>query len=201
MSKARLLHYRGDVCYPQCFTKDEIVIIPHCCNNLGIMGAGVAVSIAKRWPNGVKPYFHLKRTSPNGLKNMLGECLCGLEPQDRVIVANMIAQDGLIGVKNPKPIRYWALLKAMQSVLSIVGSMISNLNIPTDELDIPKNRVVFHCPKFGSKLAGGKWELVEELIQEIWVDKGFNVVVYEYESDRNNWGQIIHSENIRYSEF
>ena len=47
---------------------------------------------------------------------------------------------------------------------------------------------VFHCCKFGSDLAGGKWELIEELIKETWVDRGFDVVVYEFEPDPDKWG-------------
>ena len=35
----------GDVTNPQRQSSNEIAFIPHCCNNLGVMGAGVALAL------------------------------------------------------------------------------------------------------------------------------------------------------------
>jgi len=37
-----------------------------------------------------------------------------------------------------------------------------------------------HCPQFGSGLAGGNWEFITELIEDIWVENGLAITVYEY---------------------
>ena len=42
------------------------------------------------------------------------------------------------------------------------------------------NPVVIHTPKFGSELAGGCFDFILELIREIWLENGIDVVVYEF---------------------
>jgi len=177
--KGHLLYVRGNICFPQKLNDNELVVIPHCCNNKGVMGAGVAMSIKKKWPEGVAPYFKMQKSSDNGLKNWLGEVFFGLVEDGKVLIANMIGQDGTVSNTNPKPVKYWALLHAMQETLAYAGGCVMR-----------GEKVVFHCPKFGSDLAGGKWELIEELIKEVWIDRGFDVLVYELEMDNTMWGII-----------
>jgi hypothetical protein len=79
----------------------------------------------------------------------------------------MIAQNGLVGPKNIRPLNYFALIKAMNSI---------NMYIKT-KLD-PSEKIEIHCPKFGSGLAGGNWKFIENLIEDIW--PAYFVSVYEY---------------------
>ena len=41
-------YVRGNVCEPQKQFNNEFTIIPHCCNTLGVMGAGVALALKKK---------------------------------------------------------------------------------------------------------------------------------------------------------
>jgi len=164
------------VCEPQRQSDHEFIVIPHCCNNLGVMGAGVAKSLKEKWPS--ITFNYMAAMKEHGLKNWLGE-LFFEHVEDDICVANMIGQDGVVSVNNFKPVKYWALLKAMQETLVMAG-----IAVPAGK------KVVFHCPKFGSDLAGGKWEVIEELIKETWVDRGLDVVIYEFEMDREKWGPV-----------
>jgi hypothetical protein len=39
------------------------------------------------------------------------------------------------------------------------------------------NKPVIICPKFGSGLAGGKWDFIEELIIDCWCKQSIDVTV------------------------
>jgi hypothetical protein len=40
------------------------------------------------------------------------------------------------------------------------------------------NSFEIHCPKFGSGIAGGNWNFISDLIQDIW--GSYDVFVYTY---------------------
>ena len=66
-----LRNVKGDVRNPQISAENEVAIIPHCCNNLGVMGAGVALALKNKWPEVFEIYKRLEQLSPNGWKNRL----------------------------------------------------------------------------------------------------------------------------------
>ena len=88
----------------------------------------------------------------------------------------MIAQDGIKNTLNPKPIKYWALIKCMQDTLTVIGILKSNELMFGDK----SSKYVIHCPKFGSLRSGGNFDFILELINETWIDRGIDVVIYEY---------------------
>jgi len=155
MKKGTYRIVKGDVTEPQRQDKNEAVIIPHVCNNLGIMGAGVALGLKRKWLE--------VETSYEGATS-LGKCSFA-KVGDNIVVINMVAQSGLINKNNPKPIKYLALINCMKFVQDWAIS----------------GNCVIHTPKFGSLRAGGNWGFIEELIREIWIDAGIDVTVYEYE--------------------
>lgn len=184
MANGRLIYVKGNVLEPQKFDKNELVIIPHCCNNLGKMGAGVALSLLNKWPLVWNTYKKMEAESTSGLKNRLGE-INWVQVENDIVVVNMIAQDGLINkATNPRPVKYWALLKCMQEALKYAGNLCAGY------------KFVFHCPQFGSKLAGGDWHVIETLIREAWCERGFDVVIYDFEPDRDKWGAIEQKKDV-----
>jgi len=178
--KGTLREVKGDVRNPQISAENEVAIITHCCNNLGVMGAGVALALRKKWPEVFEIYDKLGHLSPNGWKNRLGE-ICYTAPlkadngQD-VIVVNMIGQDGVANATNAKPVKYWALQKCMEEVRIVIAETVSTAM----EFGFDAVQPVIHTPKFGAALAGGNWNFILELIQEQWIDRGIDVVVYEF---------------------
>lgn len=144
------------------------VIIPHICNNIDVFGGGFSGDLAKKFPQ-VQDNFHLL-----GKKAQLGYVQTILVHENKargnkLYVANMIAQAGIKNHLNPRPINYGSLAHCMTEVASRAKALL--LNSPED---IP--RVEIHAPKFGSGLAGGNWDFISLLIEDIW--SYFEVNIY-----------------------
>jgi hypothetical protein len=157
------------------------ILIPHCCNDMGVMGSGFIVPLVKfnkaprecylDWfdKDNHKEYTQFKwNSAPHPV---LGECQIVACPSNepnhkiKVGVANMIGQHKIVSSDNPKPIKYWALAKAMTFIRD---------NVKSNKLKVDEIR----APKFGSGLAQGNWDFIETLIKEIWVDEGIPVTIY-----------------------
>ena len=179
MDKGKLTTIVGDVTNPQFTAPNEIAIIPHCCNNgvdgdgVGVMGAGVAKALRNKWPLVFETYQKMQNESPNGLRNRLGE-ICYAIIGENIIVVNMIGQDGIRSAENSKPVKYWALMKCMETVRTDIIATIHMFS------EFDGKTPVIHTCRFGSDLAGGNFEFILELIREQWIDHGIDVVVYEF---------------------
>lgn len=191
MNNGTLRTVKGDATSPQRIG-NEIVVIPHVCNNIKAWGAGFVMALSKKEETPKKCYEQMfKDRTP-----MLGEVSFSsflhtstymeyppymgsaiLEWRDngysdpKIFVANMIAQDGVIGRSNYKiPLRYSALVKSMRTVADWIKDREERFSV----------KHVIHTPKFGSELAGGNFKFISELIREIWLEDGISVVIYEY---------------------
>ena len=150
-----------------CGHTGSTVIVPHVCNNINAFGAGFAGQIASRFPI-VKDNFHLL-----GKKAKLGSTQFVVAKQNKeyqhsIIFANMISQNGLISSLNPRPLNYAALIYSMNEI----NGYIKNLKSTTETMNVE-----IHCPKFGSGLAGGEWNFIENLITDIW--KNLLIFIYK----------------------
>lgn len=161
-----ITHIQGD-CIAIAKEKDS-VIIPHIVNDIGAWGSGFVLDLSEEWP------ISLKERSPEYIYRNIGYMLGGntychpeiYNDEIKITVVNMCAQHGISSKStgdrskiNQKPIRYVHLVSCMKHV--------ANLAIC--------NKAEIVCPKFGSGRAGGNWNFIEELIEEIWGD--FNVTV------------------------
>ena len=149
------------------------IIVPHICNNVDSFGAGFAAGISKYYPI-VKENYHM--LGVHFLKNNLGYSQFVEVAKDhtyghKLIFANMIAQNGTISKSNPRPLNYYALVKSMVSVVSYIHK-----NFDTE------HKVQIHAPKFGSGLAGGNWQFIEDLIKDIWL----NIPIFIYGIRKKN---------------
>ena len=79
----------------------------------------------------------------------------------------MIAQNGTISPKNPRPLNYGALAFCMTDVRQYCNSLKDNIEY---------GKVEIHAPKFGSGLAGGDWFFIQELMLDIW--KNLDTFIY-----------------------
>ncbi|MEX0597778.1 MAG: hypothetical protein WD512_14900 [Candidatus Paceibacterota bacterium] len=144
------------------------VIIPHVCNNVNAFGAGFAGQVSYLYPE-VKANFHLL-----GNKSKLGHVQFIVAETDdkykhQIVFGNMIAQNRLISSQNMRPLNYGALVYSMTQVRNYIKDLEKN----TDS-----RQVEIHAPKFGSGLAGGNWNFITDLIQDIWYD--IPVFIYSY---------------------
>lgn len=153
------------------------VLVPHVCNNIDLFGAGFAAQIAQFFPS-VKTDYHLlgkKFLQTNmGYAQMLKVYE---EPKykHKLYIVNMIAQNGVVGPKNVRPINYYGLVKSMASVARFIDSSTGFLQ--------KSENVEIHCPKFGSGLAGGNWSFISDLIEDIWGK--YPVFVYSHKHEKN----------------
>lgn len=137
------------------------VIVPHCVNNIGAWGAGFVLAVNDF---SLLPKQSFLAASPMKLGEIDNVCV-----SSNVYVANMCAQDGITSrstgyrssVKD-RPLRYDHLVDCMRLV----------------ELRASFMDCIIVAPKFCAGLAGGNWEFVEKLIEDIW--RGLKVIVYEF---------------------
>lgn len=173
MDKGILTNVIGDVTTPQKEKENEIVYLPHVCNDIGGWGEGVVLAISRKWDNPERMYRFYMDNHITGA-GCLGETVFA-KCSGHVVVCNMIAQHEYQIDANPRPLKYDALVKCMQDVATEIirhrGEYIFCEAPPAFRI---------HCPKFGSDLAGGDWEFILALIEDIWLESGIDVVVYEY---------------------
>ena len=148
------------------------IFVPHVCNNADAFGAGFAAQVAQKYPI-VKENYHM--LGKNFLRQNFGYCQLVKVYEDakykhKLIFANMIAQNGFKNPQNPRPLNYLALVKSM-------NSMSQHIMLKTG-FATKNEKIEIHCPKFGSGLAGGNWNFVSELIEDIW--SKYFVTVYNY---------------------
>ena len=120
--------------------RDGFGLILHIVNTLGSWGKGFVVPLGKRYPLAKKVYQESSKEL-----GTVSFALCPNPPYGTVAVANLVAQEGMGSKKNP-PIRYPALRKALERLVSVM-----------DCAGLKKA----YLPRMGCGLAGGKWELVE----------------------------------------
>lgn len=159
-------HVNGDATNP---TGTGLRIISHICNNVGLWGRGFVCSLSRRWAQPEQAYrswYH------EGWDKMDGDFELGnvqfVEVEPDIVVANMLAQSGIVGPKNPVPIQY----EALADCLWLVGNQALEW----------KAEVVM--PRIGVGLAGGSWPIIEQIIKENLCDRGVVVTVYHYQPRR-----------------
>jgi hypothetical protein len=185
-------YIQGDLFELLPYEEETYKTIPHVCNNLGLWGSGFVLAVSKKWPMELEersPEWqyrewgkHAKEDSgiPSTNSFMLGNVQWvnttplenGMPSPSTVSVVNMIAQHETVRT-NPKPIRYESLVSCMGKIRD---HCVHRAKLEGKWHDSPAE---IHCPKFGSDLAGGTWEFIEELIEEIWIGNNIPVTVYE----------------------
>lgn len=136
-------------------------VIVHCCNDLGLWGAGFVMALSRRWKAPEQMYHRFIENLDSDGSEKLGKVqFVAVEPD--IIVANMIGQHSVgRGKDGVPPVRYEAIRTALKQV-----NMYCHMNNAT-----------VHAPKFGSDLAGGDWNVIEQIIKdEITVD----VTIYNF---------------------
>lgn len=153
----KIVYINGDATSP---LAKGVKIIAHICNDIGGWGKGFVLAISAKWKEPEKQY----RLWYNSKENFnLGEVQF-VQVEQYIYVANMIGQKGIkTGSKGP-PIRYEAVEKCLEKL---------------SEKAVELNASI-HMPRIGCGLAGGKWEKIESLINKNLIEKGIDVIVYDF---------------------
>lgn len=153
----QISYINGDATRPN---KTGNKIIVHICNDIGAWGKGFVVAISKRWK---LPEIKYKDWHKSNEKFDLGQVQF-VKVEEDIWVANLIGQHKIKNHKNGNPpIRYEAIAHGLEKVSHFAVA----------------NNSTIHMPRIGCGLAGGKWEIIEPLIQESLVSKGIDVTVYD----------------------
>ena len=168
----KLTVVKGDATVPQIGVGDEeqISVIPHVCNDVGGWGAGFVLALSRKWKAPEEVYRNFCKFNREKKFPILGK-INFVKVDPYIVIANMIGQEGTVSKDNTIPLKYKALVNCMAEVVAHIEMLKCRVTNP----------VVIHCPKFGSDLAGGNWDFILELIREIWLENGIDVVVYEFE--------------------
>jgi O-acetyl-ADP-ribose deacetylase (regulator of RNase III) len=157
--KGLLKFVKGDATNPLGSSNRYILQIV---NDEGKYGAGFSGALSRRWPKVETEYRKWWRERFGKL--LLGDIQV-IQILSDLVVINMVAQKGIVGKDNPKPIDY----KALQTCLSKAGDEISQY------------RASVHMPRIGAGLAQGDWNEIEKLIDQELLKRGINVTVYDLE--------------------
>jgi hypothetical protein len=166
----KINYVKGDATNP-IVEKGKTAIIPHVCNVNGGWGAGFVLALSKKWKEPEKRYrkwFNGKLINEydNSVVDFYLGAIDPIPVESNIIIINMLAQDGYKSKENTIPVRYWHLVHCMESVLDLLKR---NKDI--------KNPIIC-APKFACDLGGASWDVVEQLIEDIWIANGIPVTIY-----------------------
>lgn len=150
----------GDATQPKA-TGTKIVV--HICNDLGKWGKGFVLAISKRWKS---PEAIYKSSFSAVKKPALGDVQF-IPVESDIVVANIIGQAGIRSpkdTKSPAPIRYPAVRQGLATIAQY--ALQHNASV--------------HMPRIGCGLAGGKWEDVEQIINDELIAKKISTTVYDF---------------------
>ncbi|WP_026703677.1 macro domain-containing protein [Flavobacterium soli] len=149
---------KGDATNP---LGEENKIFVHICNDIGAWGKGFVMAISKRWKLPEAKYREWFKAKENF---NLGEVQFVQVEQD-LWIANLIGQHKINKDENGNaPIRY----DAIENGLSKVAHFAKEINASV------------HMPRIGCGLAGGKWEMIEPLIEKTISEKDVDTTVYDF---------------------
>jgi hypothetical protein len=86
----------------------------------------------------------------------------------------MISQNGLPDKNHRRCLNYAALVRSM----GLVSTFIKNYRSQSDGL-----KIEVHAPKFGSGIAGGNWNFISDLIEDLWGQ--YDVFIYNYNKQQS----------------
>ena len=135
-------------------------ILMHVVNDQGVMGAGIARTIAYTWPEVELEYTNLYAIKNGNSTKLRRKVLFSkVNNNPRFIVANMFAQRNISGFNRPSgiPLQYDWLEPCLRTVF---GYAVEN------NLDVRN-------PKIGAGLAGGDWDIIWPMIRRVAEEANF----------------------------
>lgn len=157
----------GDVTDPSTFIPmynplNYYIVILHQVNTKGIMGAGVALTIAQRYPEVQEQYQNFCISFSGFESNLLGNAQFAHTEKSGITFVNLFGQT-LGGLRNTN---YEALYNALESFVNVIKFY------PEHTLALPKN--------MSSGLAGGNWNIVRTMIEELFQDLPNDLYIVEW---------------------
>ena len=151
-----ITYVQGDATKPM--GKDPRIISHIVNDRSATWGAGFSRQLARLYPDAQIDFRAWTRNSEDF--HLGGVRLFGAPKF--LQIASMVAQEGF-GPSNQPRIRY----PALETCLGILADHAATHN------------GTVHMPRIGCGIAGGKWDVVEELVENLLVQRGIQVLVYD----------------------
>ena len=138
----KITYLIGDATAPISTKGDKLIL--HVCNDVFAWGAGFVLALSRKWDAPEIAY-----RSMDNLEMRQGYVqFIGVEKD--ITVCNMVAQNGIHNINNTKPINYYSIAVCLHQANKFAI----------------KNNATIHAPRFGSGLAGGDWNIIENIIKQ-----------------------------------
>jgi O-acetyl-ADP-ribose deacetylase (regulator of RNase III) len=158
---AETTYVTGDATDPQ---GDGLKVIVHCCNNLGVWGAGFVMALSRKWERPEAEYKKWAAKYGERFRRMLGSTLM-VPVEEDIIVANLVGQEGVgRGHDGKPPVRYEAIFQGL--------THFQTFREQRGEFSV-------HMPRMGCGLAGGDWNRIEEILAVTLNEHDIPVTVYD----------------------
>jgi len=152
-----LKHIVGDATEPGQYP----AIIAHVCNDKGYFASGFVVPLGRKYPKAKQEYLKMTRRDLGTTGLVIID--------DRLIIANMIAQHDIYAKNGIPPIRYQALQRCLETVYKYA-----------------ENIFTVHMPRIGANRSGGDWTTIERIIRSAM---SVDTFVYTLPSEVNRFIQ------------
>lgn len=149
----------------QALEKDlsELDVVFHCCNCMCTMGAGMALTLRRMFPQ----IYAVDKTTTRGDVNKLGAFSSALVRDGRLTIVNMYAQYRY-GRDSVRYLNYDALklclARFFEYASKLLGDRVRFLRIGTYQM--------------GCNLAGGDWKIVRDILDKAAKKHGCTITVY-----------------------
>jgi len=151
----------GDATWPE---GEGNKIIAHICSDEGGWGRGFVMAISEQWPEPEEAYRQWFRG--RGENDFALGAVQTVQVEDDVWVANIIGQHGTRpGAGGEPPIRYEVVEEALGKVA----------------VEAKRRSASVHMPRIGCGLAGGRWDVIEAIVERTLFKQGIEVFVYDLE--------------------
>lgn len=142
-------------------TGNEKVLIMHCCNDVGLWGKGFVKEITLRYGSKIQEEYREWYRLTNHCGRLKLGSVQFIQYDDQTCFANMIAQYGVRTFHGVPPIRYDSLQECLIEVFKFAV----------------EHKYIVRCPLIGCGLAGGDWNVVQEIIRSVGKDVDVRVEV------------------------
>lgn len=153
-----IFYHNGDATEP--VGDDDMKLIVHSCNNVGAWGAGFVLALSKKWEEPERVYHE---EFANGYLDD-GQVMF-VPVEEDIVVANMVGQQGVGG---RHPVRYDMFRIGFETIAEFCKLVRES----GDSISV-------HMPRIGCGLGGGRWSVVEALIEE-YLLPSVSVHVYDF---------------------
>jgi O-acetyl-ADP-ribose deacetylase (regulator of RNase III) len=152
-------YLNGDATSPQV---EGNKVVAHICNDLGGWGKGFVLAVSRRWKEPELDYRQWHRERADNDFGLGAVRFVRVEPH--MWIANMIGQRGTKSGSEGPPIRYEAVRECLEKLTDFASEKTASV----------------HMPRIGCGLAGGRWELIQPIIESTLASRDVPVYVYDF---------------------